>query len=46
GGIMYTIGAVLYGVGKKKKFIHSVFHIFVVLASILQFIAILFYIVL
>ena len=46
GGIIYTIGAVLYGVGKKKKFIHSVFHIFVVLASILQFIAIFFYVIL
>ncbi len=46
GGIMYTIGAVLYGIGKKKKYIHSVFHIFVVFASILQFFAIFFYIVL
>ncbi len=46
GGIMYTIGAVLYGIGKKKKFIHSVFHIFVVLASVSQFLAIFIYIVL
>ena len=46
GGIMYTVGAVLYGVGKKKRYIHSVFHIFVVLASLMQFFSILFYIVL
>ena len=28
GGVMYTIGAVLYGVGKHKKYYHSIFHIF------------------
>ncbi len=43
GGIAYTIGAVLYGVGKKKRWIHSVFHIFVVLGSVLQFLSIYFY---
>lgn len=40
GGIAYTIGAVLYGIGSKKRWIHSVFHIFVVIGSILQFLAI------
>ena len=44
GGILYTIGAVLYGVGSKLPWFHSVFHIFVVLGSILQFISIYFYI--
>ena len=44
GGMAYTIGAVLYGVGKKKRWIHSVFHIFVVLGSVLQFLAIYFYV--
>ena len=43
GGIAYTIGAVLYGIGAKLPWIHSVFHIFVVIGSILQFIAIYFY---
>ena len=43
GGIAYTIGAVLYGIGAKKPWMHSVFHIFVVLGSILQFLAIFFY---
>ena len=42
GGIAYTIGAVLYGIGSRKKWMHSVFHIFVVLGSLLQFIAIYF----
>lgn len=43
GGIAYTIGAVLYGIGAKKKWMHSVFHIFVVLGAVLQFLSVLFY---
>ena len=46
GGILYTVGAIFYGIGAKKRYIHSVFHIFVVLASIMHFICILFYIIL
>ena len=38
----YTNGAVFYGIGAKKRWIHSVFHIFVVLGSILQAIPIYF----
>ncbi len=45
GGIVYTIGAILYGVGKKKKYMHSVFHIFIFLGSLLQFLCILLYVV-
>ena len=44
GGISYTVGAVLYGLGRKHRYMHSIFHLFVVLGSILQFIAVLFYI--
>ena len=44
GGIIFTIGAILYGVGKKKKWIHSVFHIFTLLGTILQFFAIYLYV--
>ena len=43
GGIAYTIGAVLYGIGSKKHWMHSVFHIFVVLGSLLQYISIFCY---
>ena len=43
GGIAYTIGSVLYGLGKKRKWMHSVFHIFVILGSLLQFLAVLFF---
>ena len=41
GGIAYTLGAILYGIGSKKRWFHSVFHIFVVLGSFLQLIAVL-----
>lgn len=44
GGILYSIGAVFYAFGKKKKYIHSVFHIFVVLASVVQFLSILLFV--
>ena len=43
GGIAYTIGAILYGIGAKKPWFHSIFHIFVVLGSLLQFLAIYLY---
>lgn len=43
GGIAYTVGSILYGLGKKNKWMHSVFHIFVVLGSLLQFICVYFY---
>ena len=37
GGAAYTVGAVLYVIGKKQKYIHSVWHLFVLLGSILHF---------
>ena len=43
GGVCYTIGAVLYGMGRKKRYMHSVFHLFVVAGSVLHLIAILVY---
>jgi len=44
GGIAYTIGAILFGIGAKKPWFHAVFHIFVVLGSLLQFLAIYLYV--
>ena len=43
GGIAYTIGAVLYGIGSKKKWMHSVFHIFVDVGSLLHFLCVAMY---
>ena len=45
GGGLYTIGAIFYGVGKKKKYMHSVFHMFVLAASILFFFSIFLYVI-
>ncbi len=44
GGIIYTIGALLYGLGKKHKWMHSIFHLCILFASIMQFFCILFYV--
>ena len=46
GGVAYTVGAVLYGIAGKFgiKYVHSVFHLFVILGSVLQFFAIIFYV--
>lgn len=44
GGIAYTVGAILYGVGKKHKYFHSIFHLFILLGSFLQFFCILLYV--
>ena len=46
GGISYTVGAVLYGIAGKSihRYMHSVFHIFVVAGSILQYFCIIFYV--
>ena len=41
GGICYTVGAVLYGMGKKKRYMHSVFHLFVLAGSVCHLLAIL-----
>lgn len=46
GGISYSVGAILYGLGKKHRYMHSIFHLFVVAGSVLQFICIFFHILL
>jgi len=40
GGILYTIGVAFYAVGKRRKYMHSIFHLFVIAASILHSVAI------
>lgn len=40
GGVAFTIGAVLYLVGKTKRYRHFLFHIFVLLGLILQFVGV------
>lgn len=44
GGVAYTVGAVLYGMGKKRRYMHSVFHVFCLIGSLLQAMCILQYV--
>ena len=44
GGVLYTFGAILYGLGVKRRYMHSVFHIFVILGSLAHFFCIIFYV--
>jgi len=44
GGIAYTLGAVFYGIGSKKRYMHCAFHVFVLIGSILHFICIINYV--
>lgn len=41
GGLSYTVGAIFYA--KKKPYYHMIWHLFILLASALQYIAIVFY---
>ena len=43
GGVMYTIGSILYGIGAKVPYMHSIFHFFVLFGSIFHFIFIYLY---
>ncbi len=46
GGIAYTIGAVFYAFAAKGKvkYIHSAFHLFVILGTLLQAVCVIFYV--
>ena len=44
GGIFYTVGAVLYGLGRNKSYMHCIFHVFVLLGSVAQLFGIMFYV--
>ena len=41
GGIIYSIGAILYAVGKKNLNLHCVFHVFVLVSTIVQAVGVL-----
>lgn len=44
GGVAYSIGAILYGIGKKRRWMHSVFHLFCILGSLLHLLCVLIYV--
>ncbi len=45
GGVVYTLGSILYGIGKKHRYVHCVFHFFVLGGSILQALCIVLYVI-
>ena len=45
GGIAYTAGIAFYAFGKKVPYFHAVWHLFVILGTVLQFLSILFLLV-
>ncbi|HZJ78731.1 MAG TPA: hemolysin III family protein [Clostridia bacterium] len=45
GGLFYTIGTIFYGLGKKKRYSHFVFHLFVILGSLSHFLCIALYVI-
>lgn len=45
GGIAYTVGAIIYGIGSKVKYMHSLWHFFVLAGSILHFLCVYCYVI-
>jgi hemolysin III len=45
GGLAYTAGTVFYARDEKVKYFHAVWHLFVILGSVLHFCAVVFYLV-
>ena len=41
GGIIYSIGSILYSVGKKNLWFHCIFHVFVLISTIIQAIGVM-----
>lgn len=44
GGLSYTLGALFYYFGRKVRYFHSIFHIFVLLGSIFHFFSVALYV--
>lgn len=44
GGVVYTLGAVVYKIGDNRKYFHSIWHFFVLGGSVLHFLTIYLYI--
>ena len=43
GGLCYTMGAIIYGIGKKFPYFHFIFHILCIAGTLVQFLAIFMY---
>ena len=45
GGVIYTVGAVLYVISQKRRYVHSVWHMLVLAGTLFQFFSILLFVV-
>lgn len=45
GGIFYTIGAIFYVLGRTKKWMHSIFHLFILFGNLMHILCILIYVI-
>lgn len=43
GGIVYTVGTTFLALGKKKRYFHGIFHVFVLIGTLLHFLGIYLY---
>ncbi|MDD8049609.1 MAG: hemolysin III family protein [Thomasclavelia sp.] len=44
GGVAYTIGTIFYGLEKKYRYMHSIWHIWILIGSLLHFLCIILYV--
>ncbi len=44
GGVVYTLGAVVYALGRKGRYIHSVWHVMVLAANVMHYFSIIFFV--
>lgn len=45
GGVLYTVGIIFYSLGKKVRYFHSIFHIFVLLGSVAHSLCVMLYVI-
>lgn len=45
GGLAYTIGTIFYGLQKKHRYMHSIWHLWILLGSALHFLCIILYVI-
>ena len=45
GGLAYTIGTIFYGLQNKHRYMHSIWHLWILLGSALHFLCIILYVI-
>ncbi len=45
GGLAYTIGTIFYGLQKKHRYMHSIWHLWILVGTVLHFLCIILYVI-